>query len=55
MMAEDPVCGMSVNEQTTLKTMYKGKVYYFCSAACKSAFQKDPETYIREGPKGMPH
>ncbi|WP_126450043.1 YHS domain-containing protein [Sulfodiicoccus acidiphilus] len=54
-MAQDPVCGMKVDESTNLKTMYRGKLYYFCSPACKSAFQKDPESYLRSGPKGMPH
>ncbi|MBB5253549.1 YHS domain-containing protein [Sulfurisphaera ohwakuensis] len=50
----DPVCGMEVNESSQYKTMYKGKIYYFCSSACKRAFEKDPEKYLREGPKGMP-
>ncbi|BFI76796.1 YHS domain-containing protein [Sulfurisphaera ohwakuensis] len=50
----DPVCGMEVNESSQYKTMYKGKIYYFCSSACKKAFEKDPEKYLREGPKGMP-
>ncbi|BAB66798.1 putative copper-binding protein CopT [Sulfurisphaera tokodaii str. 7] len=50
----DPVCGMEVNESSPYKTMYKGKIYYFCSSMCKKAFEKDPEKYLREGPKGMP-
>ncbi|WP_390533058.1 YHS domain-containing protein [Sulfurisphaera ohwakuensis] len=53
-MMIDPVCGMEVNESSQYKTMYKGKIYYFCSSACKKAFEKDPEKYLREGPKGMP-
>ncbi|WP_206346129.1 YHS domain-containing protein [Sulfolobus sp. S-194] len=53
-MMIDPVCGMEVNESSPYKTMYKGKIYYFCSAMCKKAFEKDPEKYLREGPKGMP-
>jgi len=51
----DPVCGMEVDETSSYKTMYKGKVYYFCSNHCKKAFEKDPEKYLREGPKGMPN
>lgn len=50
----DPVCGMEVDESTPYKTMYKGKVYYFCSEGCLKAFRRDPEKYLREGPKGMP-
>ena len=45
---------MEVEESTPYKTMYKGKVYYFCSHHCLKAFQRDPEKYLREGPKGMP-
>ncbi|AWR99185.1 YHS domain-containing protein [Metallosphaera hakonensis JCM 8857 = DSM 7519] len=51
----DPVCGMEVDEKSNYKTMYRGKMYYFCSSHCKSAFEKDPETYLKGGPKGMPH
>ncbi|MCY0860132.1 MAG: YHS domain-containing protein [Sulfolobaceae archaeon] len=50
----DPVCGMEVDENTQYKVMYKGKVYRFCSQQCMDAFRKDPELYLREGPKGMP-
>ena len=45
-MAKDPVCGMQVNEQSAAgKTEYKGKRYYFCSPACKSTFERNPEKY----------
>ena len=45
-MAKDPVCGMEVNEKTAKhKTEYKGKTYYFCSPACKTAFDKSPAKY----------
>ena len=55
MMATDPVCGMEVDPSTArYKTLYKGKMYYFCSQHCKAAFERDPGTYLREGPKGMP-
>lgn len=51
----DPVCGMEVKETSTYRTMYKGKMYYFCSPHCKAAFEKDPESYLKGGPRGMPH
>jgi YHS domain-containing protein len=52
----DPVCGMEVNPSTAkYKTLYKGKAYYFCSPACKEAFEKNPEYYLKHGPQGMPH
>ncbi|MEW5940002.1 MAG: YHS domain-containing protein [Chloroflexota bacterium] len=47
-MTTDLVCGMTVNEGTSLQTAYKGKTYYFCSPLCKSLFERDPEKYIAE-------
>lgn len=47
-MAKDPVCGMNVDERSTgLKTSYKGKTYYFCYPECKTAFERDPEEYVK--------
>ena len=43
-MAVDPVCHMNVEEHKAAATYeYKGVHYYFCSAGCKAAFEKDPE------------
>ncbi|BDR91233.1 YHS domain-containing protein [Vulcanisaeta souniana] len=53
--AIDPVCGMEVDTSTQYKTIYKGKVYYFCSPMCKRAFEANPEYYLTHGPQGMPH
>lgn len=54
-MATDPVCGMKIDkERTKYKTVYKGKIYYFCSLQCKEAFERHPETYLNSGPRGMP-
>lgn len=45
-MAKDPVCGMQLAEASAaVKTDYQGKTYYFCSASCKVAFDKNPEKY----------
>jgi YHS domain-containing protein len=45
-MAKDPVCGMQVVEASApAKSEYKGVTYYFCSPACKAAFEKNPEKY----------
>ncbi len=55
-MAVDPVCGMEVDPaKAKYKTLYKGKVYYFCSPMCKEEFEKRPEFYLQHGPQGMPH
>jgi YHS domain-containing protein len=47
-MTKDLVCGMTVNENTSLQTTYKGKTYYFCSPLCKTLFERDPEKYLNE-------
>ncbi len=45
-MAKDPVCGMQLAEVGAPATSeYKGKTYYFCSPACKTVFDKNPEKY----------
>jgi YHS domain-containing protein len=45
-MAKDPVCGMDVDpKQAAGKSEYQGQTYYFCSAGCKKAFDKEPAKY----------
>ncbi len=44
---KDPVCGMSVNPDTTEHHHeHNGHMYDFCSAGCKSKFSDDPEKYL---------
>jgi Cu+-exporting ATPase len=46
MTATDPVCGMSVDEETAAASSeLLGRVFYFCSDACKQTFDADPEAY----------
>jgi YHS domain-containing protein len=43
----DVVCKMKIDKKTAeFKSEYKGKTYYFCSANCKTEFEKNPEKYI---------
>ncbi|RKG40009.1 heavy metal translocating P-type ATPase [Acinetobacter rongchengensis] len=56
--AIDPVCGMSVEQDTALKTDYQGQTYYFCHPSCLDKFIHDPEPYLipmdqRAAPEGM--
>jgi YHS domain-containing protein len=45
-MAEDPVCGMEVDETTaSYKSEHMGETYYFCSPMCKTAFDRKPMKY----------
>ena len=37
-MAIDPICGMTVDEATTLKVEQEGQVFYFCSEQCRQKF-----------------
>ena len=53
-MAVDPVCGMTVDEQTApATTVHRGTRYYFCAPGCKRTFETNPEKVLREHPKGM--
>jgi Cu+-exporting ATPase len=52
-MAIDPVCHMEVDEKKAVATSdYKGKKYYFCSVACKKAFDANQEKYLGEKERG---
>lgn len=43
----DPVCGMTVNEETAAgRWSYNGKDYYFCNIACLKRFQNDPDRFL---------
>ena len=42
---KDPVCGMTVTEQSEHKLTHEGRPYYFCSAKCQTKFVEDPDKY----------
>jgi YHS domain-containing protein len=50
----DPVCGMSVNRKTALRSEWNGTTYYFCGPGCKERFEADPERYLRSSRKPEP-
>ena len=53
--AKDPVCGMSVKIAGAPHTAeYLGNTYYFCSAACKTAFLKDPVKFAPKDAAAAP-
>jgi YHS domain-containing protein len=41
----DPVCRMSVRTDGAKSSIYRGTIYYFCSAEHRDAFEADPERY----------
>jgi len=52
-MAQDPICGMDVDESTaSVTSVYKGQKYFFCAPGCKKTFDSDPEKYLKSGPVG---
>jgi Cu+-exporting ATPase len=48
-MERDVVCGMEVEKDTAAaQSEYEGRTYYFCSTACKEAFDQSPEQYLQK-------
>ncbi|MDE1865803.1 MAG: heavy metal translocating P-type ATPase [Candidatus Micrarchaeota archaeon] len=45
-MANDPICGMYVDETTNLTSERDGRKYYFCSTSCKLQFER-PERELK--------
>jgi len=46
-LPRDPVCGMSVDpESTKYVSEHRGETYYFCCAGCKKMFDKKPDLYL---------
>jgi Cu+-exporting ATPase len=55
----DPVCGMSVTDQSPHRARHGEKDYFFCSAGCRTKFIEDPPRYLdtkgeREKPAPSP-
>ena len=46
MVLKDPVCGMTVTEQSPHTLTHEGRPYYFCSAKCQGKFAADPLQYL---------
>jgi len=46
---KDPVCGMTVTEQSPHHTEHDGRPYYFCSAKCLTKFSAEPRKYLQSG------
>ena len=41
----DPVCGMSVTEQSPHRAHHGARDFYFCSAGCQAKFTAEPARY----------
>ncbi|HEY2135011.1 MAG TPA: YHS domain-containing protein, partial [Xanthobacteraceae bacterium] len=50
-LARDPVCGMDVDpESAQHRAEHGGKMYYFCSAGCRTKFAAAPAKYLADAP-----
>ena len=43
---KDPVCGMTVTEQSPHRFEHAGRPYYFCGAKCRAKFMADPAKFL---------
>ena len=48
----DPVCGMTVKNDSPHTSTYDGEQYVFCSAGCRAKFVADPAKYAKDGQHG---
>ena len=52
-LAQDPVCGMSVETDGARASVeYGGRTYYFCSRGCSWEFQESPEAFLTPSSSG---
>src|ERR1035437_2730451 len=52
-MTKDPICGMTVDETTSLHAERDGQTFFFCSEHCRKTFQATPATTKpKEKPQG---
>ncbi len=47
-MSHDPVCGMSVTEESKYHLEHLGQQYHFCSEGCLNKFSASPEQYLAQ-------
>jgi P-type Cu+ transporter len=45
----DPVCGMTVSEESKHQYNFEGQEYRFCCAGCLTKFEAAPSKYLQEG------
>ena len=51
-MSKDPVCGMTVSDDSTLRHTYHGETYRFCSEHCLTKFKAEPRKYLTQDESG---
>ncbi len=53
-MAKDPICGMVVPKDRSIKREVGGRAYYFCSETCVRTFEA-PEAELKDGSSASIH
>ena len=48
-MIRDPVCGMSVDANTSTLMVWEGHTFRFCSEGCRWEFERSPDRFAGEG------
>ena len=46
-MVRDPVCGILLDVSHSLRVVYHGNVYHFCSHDCRVNFEDRPDEYVQ--------
>ncbi|MCU6432522.1 heavy metal translocating P-type ATPase [Undibacterium sp. Jales W-56] len=50
----DPVCGMTVDENSPHQFNLDGQTYYFCCAACLEKFRNNPQSWLNPALRPVP-
>ena len=51
---KDPVCGMTVTDDSRFRHVHEERTYLFCSAKCLAKFQASPTDYLNPRPAQPP-
>lgn len=41
-----PVCGATVDPESSPSSTYEGKTFHFCSTECMNTFEQEPQSYL---------
>ena len=52
LVTKDPICGMTVDQATTVHVERDGKTFYFCSDRCREKFLSTPACAKPAGKSG---
>ncbi len=52
--SRDPVCGMTVTDQSPHRHEHEGRAYFFCSDRCRTKFAAEPLKYVAPTPAPAP-